>query len=336
MTKHFFLGNDEKNKLGSKNEENHYDYDETTFVYDVNRKNDSHIAVVEEIKEKSTVLDIGCASGIIGRLLTKYKECTVDGIEYDKTACEVAKKKNIYRDVFNFSIIEDESESFLKFKTLNRKYDYIIFADVLEHLVEPWKALITASKFLNKKGIIIISIPNISHIDIIKGLINNEFNYTELGILDKTHLRFFTPSSFNDMIKNIADEYKVYFNVTKCGDMIIKPEYFNEEDYNLFNINSNIDKYLALQNIYKLQLAPNKNNMTSNIVNENTDSFDTMIANYNKLLKENELNKSQVENLKEECNKNQDIIKRYEEELNNILNSKRWKLINKLFKIIGK
>lgn len=334
--KHFFLGNEKKSLLGSKNEENHYDYDENTFVFDPNRKNDSHITVVNEIKEQSIVLDIGCASGIIGNLLTKYKKCIVDGIEYDKKAYEITKNKKIYRNVYNCSILEPDSKEFQKLSKNNNTYDYIIFADVLEHLVEPWQALINVSKFLKKNGYIIVSIPNISHIDIIKGLINNEFNYAELGILDKTHLRFFTPSSFKDMIDNIADVYNVYFNVEMCGDMIIKPEYFNENDIALFNMNNNIKKYLALQNIYKLQIVDKKEDRKSNIKNKSINNFDNMIKQYQNLVNENKNNKNALKKTIEEKEKFEQELYIYKKELNKILNSKRWKMINKLFKIMGK
>lgn len=318
----FNLGNAEKNTLGTKNIDNNYDFDMNTYVYDENIKSDSHISVVKRIKEKSIVLDVGCSSGLIGYLLSKYKKCTIDGIEYNKEAYKSAKSKCIYRDVLNFSITDSSDSEYKKFFKKNRKYDYIIFADVLEHLVEPWKVLVDFSTLLNKNGKIIISLPNIAHIDIIKGLINQEFNYSRWGILDKTHLIFFTPSSFKDMIYNIADEYKVYFNVDKVEDIIVKPDYFEKySQYELFN-DKNLEEYSALQNIYVLTKASSKKQMRTNIGDIDEDKFDKIL---------NELNDLCIQN-KQIKEKNQGL----ESDLNKIVNSKRWKIINKLLKLIGK
>lgn len=334
---HFYLGNDEFNHLAIHDEENNYDYDEKTYVYDESIKNDSHVAVVRQIKEGSTVLDIGCASGILGSTIVKYKNCIVDGIEYDKKACEVTKSKKVYRNVYNFSISDLEGKEYKKFYEKNNKYDYIVFADVLEHLVDPWNALINVSKLLDKNGKIIVSLPNISHIDIIKGLINKEFNYTKWGILDQTHLRFFTPSSFKDMINNIASEKKVYFNVDKIEDILIKPEYFvDSSEYSLFNINSNLESYLALQNVYVLSVAKDKKSMTSNIKNTDANNFDKMLENYNNAYAEISKLTKDIENM----NKYIEVIQAERDDANNqynkIVNSKRYKIINKLLKLIGK
>lgn len=327
---HFYLGNAEKNLLGTKDLENNYDFDDNSYVYDENKKNDSHVAVVKQIKDNSTVLDIGCASGILGSIIAKNKNCIVDGIEYDKESCRVLKKRNIYRDIYNFSITDFQGEEYKKFIKLNRKYDYIVFADVLEHLVDPWQVLVNISSLLNKDGKIIISLPNIAHLDIIKGLINNEFNYTRWGILDKTHIRFFTPSSLKDMIDNIADEYKVYFSLNKCEDILIKPEYFVDfEKYRLFNVNSNLESYLALQNVYTLTLENSKKNMKNNIKNENIDNFDKMLESFNALYETNEKNNNDIEKIRKE-------VERLENELTAIKNSKRWKTLNKFMKIFGK
>lgn len=337
VKKHFNLGNDAKSSLATRNLENNYDFDDTTYVYDESIKNDGHMAVIRQIKEGSEVLDIGCASGILGATISKYKNCIVDGIEYDKEAVKIASKKNSYRDVFNFSISDTTDEKYKKFVKLNRKYDFIVFADVLEHLVNPWNALVNASLMLKKNGKIVISLPNIAHLDIIKALINHEFNYTRYGILDQTHLRFFTSSSFLDMIKNIADEYNVYFNVEKVENVLIKPDYFvNDKDYSLFNMNSDLEDYLALQNIFVLTLTSSKKNMSSNIDNVDKNNFDKMMDNYNKLVNNcDELKKQNDENnLKITCLQSE--VNRLEKELDDILKSKRWKMLNKIFKIIGK
>lgn len=315
--RYFELGNNNKNMLGFIKEENKYDYDEKDYIFDSNRKNDGHTAVIKQIIDNSEVLDIGCASGLIGKILKEVKHCTVDGIEYDKEAFKVAQSKKIYRDIFNFSISDTTTKNYNTFKELKRKYDFIIFADVLEHLVEPWQVLANISKFLKPNGSIIVSVPNIAHIDIIRGLINGDFNYTELGILDSTHLRFFTASSFADMVKSIGDKNQIYFNIELREKVLIKPTYMNDDKvYELFNFNNNLEEFLVLQNIYKLTLVDAKDKAHVKGISKNNNYFDIINEEYTKILEENN-------NLK---NNNQELQTR----LNQIENSKRWKFINKL------
>lgn len=325
----FNLGNAKKSVLGTKNPKNNYNFDEANYIYDESIKNDSRIAISRLVKEKSVVLDIGCASGILGCFLFKYKRCTVDGIEYDKEAAKLAKSKGYYRDIYAFSISDINDKNYKNYMESNHKYDYIIFADVLEHLVDPWNAIVNVSKCLKRNGKIIISVPNIAHIDIIKALINCEFNYDEYGILDQTHLRFFTPSSFNDMVKNIAEEHNVFFNVERTDNIIIEPEYYEPEKFKILNKNTSVKEYLSLQNIYILSLASNKNDMQSNIVNKNKNSFYKIIDDYNNLCINNKKQLEYINDLKKEN-------KKLNEELGSILNSKRWNYVNKILRIFGK
>lgn len=323
--KHFYLGNAEKNMLATENLENNYDFDVNTYVYDESIKNDSRIAIAREIKEKSTALDIGCASGILGYLLFKHKKCTVDGIEYDKTASIIARNKNVYRDVYNFSISDIESKKYKEFVSLKRKYDYVIFADVLEHLVDPWSAIVNSANLLKSDGKIIISLPNISNIDVIKALVNGEFNYNKYGILDQTHLRFFTPNSVKDMLDNIADVYKCYFSSKLIDEIVIKPEYIDDELYRFVNLK----EYMPLQYIYILEKVNRREDMKSNIKNNQSNKFDKFLSEYNNLKESNLKYVNDISELNRELNEKND-------ELDAIVNSKRWKLINKIMRIFGK
>ena len=349
---YFELGSAKHNLLGKKIQDNNYDYNEKEYIFDPNKQNDSHTAIVRQIKEQSTVLDIGCASGIIGSILYKYKNCIVDGIEYDKTAYEVSKKKNVYRNVYNFSITDVESSDYKKFVSQKRKYDYIIFADVLEHLINPWDTIINVSKMLKKNGSIIISVPNISHLDIIKSLINGDFNYSRWGILDSTHLRFFTTKSFIQMILNIEKESDYKYDVELCERVLIKPPYFvDDQDYKLFNIDGNLEDYLTLQNIFKLTLVKEKhtkpkyinhdnyfekmNNYFKKILDDNSNLTDSLNKQNDKILKLKEWNeKLEKDNtfLNNDINRLKNENEQLSKELNAIINSKRWKLINKILK----
>lgn len=134
-----------------------------------------------------TALDIGCASGNFGHLLKTKFNTNVWGIEPDQSAAALASSK--LDRVIN--------APFTKGLDLgNQKFDYVFFNDVLEHLVDPQTALHLAKDYLNDDGIVIASIPNILHFDAIYPILKNrDWKYEEAGVMDKTHLRFFTKKS---------------------------------------------------------------------------------------------------------------------------------------------
>ena len=327
--KKFELGNSKKSILGLEVKENNYDYNHSKYVYDENRVNDAHTSVIKQISENSTVLDIGCASGILGYVLNKYKHCEVDGIEYDKKAFEVAKKYGFYNDVMNFSITDVDSDEYKKFIKSNKKYDYIVFADVLEHLVNPYDAIYNVSKLLKKNGKIIVSVPNICHIDIIKGLFEGTFNYSRFGILDSTHLRFFSIESFYQMINNINTTRNINLKVDLVDQVEIKPEYF--DDLELFKLGLD-DKYLnqllVLQNVFTVSIADKK--CVNKYNKKDFIDFNNFVSN---LVKKSESDSEIIRELQNElhvANEQKDI---YEMKVNRIHNSMIWK-ISKPFRYI--
>lgn len=132
-------------------------------------------------------LDVGCAAGSFGFNLKKNFNCKVWGIEPNAEAAKVAEEK--LDRVFNCFFTNDINLE-------DQKFDVIFFNDVLEHLVNPWEALAVASKHLNHDGCIIASIPNILHFEtMFKILRERDWKYEDQGVMDKTHLRFFTKKS---------------------------------------------------------------------------------------------------------------------------------------------
>ena len=130
------------------------------------------------------LLDVGCSCG--GNLMTIRQvnpSADLYGIEYNEKTAQVASCYGCVQavDVEKFECVD-----------WYNKFDYIICGDVLEHLYDPWGTLSKLGKCLNSKGKIIISLPNINHISIITQILSGVWNYEDAGILDKTHLRFFT------------------------------------------------------------------------------------------------------------------------------------------------
>lgn len=351
----YVLGNADKSKLFLINEDNKYDYKMEEFKFDKNRKNDSHVSIINAVKENSLVLDIGCATGLIANILVKEKNCVVDGIEYDSEAFKICKKNKVFRNVFNFSIIDSNNVEYKNFFSKNNKYDYIILADVLEHLTNPWEALININTLLKDDGKIIISLPNIGHIDIIKGLINGNFNYNTLGLLDTTHLRFFTFRSFCDLIKNISETSHISYDIERIDKILSIPNYVTTgEDYSLYNLNSYLEEYFILQNIIVLTKSKDSKVHIKGLDDLNSNLFNTMLEEFNdlrkfqidnknndnkqlilKLREENSNIKIQLNNFKGEYVKLNDTIYRLgneleskKNELHKIFSSKRWKFVN--------
>ena len=156
--------------------------------------NDSHTQVVELAGDDRRVLDVGCATGDIARLLNS-RGCRVDGLEIDAQAAEKARAdlgKVVVADL-NTSSLTDHFEA--------GAYDVVIFADVLEHLLDPERALREAVELLADGGRVVMSVPNVTHGSVRLALLQGRWSYTETGLLDRTHVRFFTRTSFVDLIE---------------------------------------------------------------------------------------------------------------------------------------
>lgn len=141
--------------------------------------------VPEKIKK---VLDVGCASGNFGKMLKEFYHCEVWGVEPDTLSAGIAGTKIDH--VINSFFGPD-----IKIPSVN-KFDCIFFNDVLEHLPHPEEALKLASNYLETNGCIVASIPNIRYYPVILSLLRyKDFKYSDAGVMDKTHLRFFTKKS---------------------------------------------------------------------------------------------------------------------------------------------
>jgi len=137
----------------------------------------------------ATVLDLGCGSGALGQYLRQTRQCTIDGLTWSEA--EAAHARPHYRRVVVANLETcDLLETFE-----HNIYDVIVCADVLEHLSQPERVLGACRSLLKSGGRLLTSVPNAGYAGLIAELLQGEFRYREEGLLDRTHLRFFTRRS---------------------------------------------------------------------------------------------------------------------------------------------
>ena len=252
------LGNSENNKLYCGHDLEHKYILHDNYI-DLSNKNSAPSIIADLIADNSIVLDVGCSYGLLGKWLKTNKNCVVYGIDNNIEVLNFAKQNSRYDGVFLIDLDNPSGQDFERFNELQEIFDYIALADVLEHLKNPTDALLLLTKKLKPYSNFLISIPNISNIDIILNLIEGRFNYNKFGILDNSHLRFFTKNSFIEWIDSInksetLNEFKFQLdfiaNTTYISDFVKKIILEKPILYNLLkSSNPDID---VLQNIFSL------------------------------------------------------------------------------------
>ena len=140
------------------------------------------------------VLDVGCSNGAFGAQIKESTGAVISGIELCVDMAEEATSKldHVYQgaveDVLQSGALDEQ------------KFDVIICADVLEHLVDPWTVLEKLKSLLSEDGSIVVSIPNIRHFSTLFSVIFlGYWPYRDRGIHDRTHLRFFTLRNIKEL-----------------------------------------------------------------------------------------------------------------------------------------
>ncbi|MGI6084172.1 MAG: glycosyltransferase [Acetivibrionales bacterium] len=150
--------------------------------------------IISYITPGIEILEMGSASGRLTRYLTEEMGCRVSIVEIDTPSYKKAMK--FAADGICANLDKDEWYDYYS----KKKFDAIIFADVIEHLNRPKEVINSAKSLLKKDGKMLFSVPNIAYNGILAQLLNNNFNYTETGILDNTHIKFYTYYSFHKLL----------------------------------------------------------------------------------------------------------------------------------------
>lgn len=152
-----------------------------------------HADIVRLVGEGARVLELGPATGYMSRVF-RERGCTVTGIELDPEMGERA------REFCDRVIVGDLDQLDLDAELGEERFDAIVAADVLEHLKDPLATLSRLRSFLAPEGAFVISVPNIAHGSVRLALMSGHFDYRKIGLLDSTHLRFFTRDSFERLL----------------------------------------------------------------------------------------------------------------------------------------
>ena len=152
---------------------------------DPDSENNCHAYLLSWVGYNKAVLEVGCSSGYLTKIMAE-RGCEVVGIEIDPEAASIAEawaERVVVGDIDEgdvWNYVKDES------------FDVFLLGDILEHLHDPLGSLRQAVKKLKPSGYVITSLPNIAHADVRLSLMLGRFPYADTGLLDRTHIRFFT------------------------------------------------------------------------------------------------------------------------------------------------
>ena len=169
-------------------------------------------------KTAKKILEVGCGNGCFAEVVKKLNNAEVWGIELMEAEAELASK------VLD-KVLPGECEKHID-DLPDNYFDAIYFNDVLEHLVDPYTVLKKIKSKLSTNGVIISSIPNVRyHNTFIRILIQKDWKYEEFGVMDFTHLRFFTEKSINRMYMDAGYSIEISEGINKSKS--IKPYIYN-------------------------------------------------------------------------------------------------------------
>lgn len=178
--------------------------------------NEGNINVLKEIPAQAmTILDVGCGAGDNSRIL-KNQGKICDGVTISESEAAIARE--FQRNTYIFNL-----ENGLPSEIKENEYDVAIAAHVLEHICYPKNVMTDIHKSLKDNGLLIIALPNIMHYKTRMQLMKGNFNYTESGIMDYTHFRWYTFESAQTMIKAHGFEIvKAFVNSNSSNNPILK------------------------------------------------------------------------------------------------------------------
>lgn len=140
------------------------------------------------------ILEIGCGLGSTGEAaLASGRAGFYCGVELDRKAAATAAQR--------LSQVHCDNVESIDLDVLGGDYDVLIMSEVLEHLVDPWGVLAALMPRMKRGGLVFASSPNVSHHGVVRALLAGRFDYLPYGVMDRTHLRWFTPATYREMFE---------------------------------------------------------------------------------------------------------------------------------------
>jgi GT2 family glycosyltransferase/2-polyprenyl-3-methyl-5-hydroxy-6-metoxy-1,4-benzoquinol methylase/glycosyltransferase involved in cell wall biosynthesis len=165
------------------------------YTYDIDMSTQNAAAEVIRLTGRNKrVLELGPGPGTILNYLSVHSQCIVSAVELDQQCVQALKP--ICETVVKADL--DQSDWIKSFD--GQQFDVIVAADVLEHLRDPMQCLMNARELLAPEGYLVVSIPNVGHNSVLASLFSGRFPYQSRGLLDRTHLRFFTRHDFETIL----------------------------------------------------------------------------------------------------------------------------------------
>lgn len=158
---------------------------------------DAHSILMRLIPPNSRVLELGCSSGYLSGYMEQGLSCRVTGLELDPVAASIAAKR--CSEVYTVDL---DATDALEPARASAPYDVLLAAAVLEHLKYPERLLINARALLKPGACVIVSLPNIAHWQIRLNLLRGLFNYSDYGIMDRTHVHFYTVTTGRALLED--------------------------------------------------------------------------------------------------------------------------------------
>jgi methionine biosynthesis protein MetW len=156
---------------------------------------------ISMIPQSVRVLDVGCGTGSITELVRDVCHADIVGIEPDEVRANLAKSRGLDVRIgyLNRGLIQELGP-----------FDVVLFGDVLEHVPDPYKMLSLSREALKPTGVVIISVPNVAHWSVRLNLLRGKFQYQPSGIMDATHLRWFTVATAKSLIASAGLKVTAY------------------------------------------------------------------------------------------------------------------------------
>lgn len=158
---------------------------------------DAHSILMRLIPRGAKVLELGCASGYLSGYMEQNLDCRVTGLEADPAATRIAQTR-----CSEVHTVDLDAPDALEPARNSAPYDVLFAAAVLEHLKYPERLLQSARELLKPDARIIVSLPNVAHWSIRLKLLFGSFNYTDYGVMDRTHCRLYTLKTGRELVDN--------------------------------------------------------------------------------------------------------------------------------------